>query len=163
MASSPDDREALRHLTPDDVDDAYKALMEGLRTTLPGVMVLFAFLLTIPVQVSFLSLTFDERTAYYIAFVSSAIAAILLIAPSAHQRVRAPQTGIRRRSARHLWFTVRMTIVGTAFFAVALGAATYLVTAIVLDQRLAAAVTALIVLLAAWAWFWLPAIQFEHD
>ena len=33
-----------------DVDDQFRAILEGLRTTLPGVQVLFAFLLTLPLQ-----------------------------------------------------------------------------------------------------------------
>ncbi len=35
------------------VDDRFRALLEGLRTTIPGVMVLFAFLLTVPLATSF--------------------------------------------------------------------------------------------------------------
>ena len=31
-----------------DVDDQFRSLMEGLRTTLPGVQVLFAFLVVLP-------------------------------------------------------------------------------------------------------------------
>lgn len=146
-----------------DVDDAFRALLEGLRTTLPGVMVLFAFLLTLPFQASFADLTSDEGVAFYTSFIASAIAVVLLIAPSAHQRLRAPQTGVKRRSRAHLEFTVRMTIVGTVAFAVALASAVYLVTALFLEQRAAAIGASLIAALVAWAWFYVPVVRFSRD
>nr|MDP9494734.1 DUF6328 family protein [Actinomycetota bacterium] len=62
-----------------DVDDAFRAFLEGLRTTLPGVQVLFAFLLILPLQESFHDLARAERVAFYIAFFGSALASILLI------------------------------------------------------------------------------------
>lgn len=146
-----------------DVDDAFRAILEGLRTTLPGVMVLFAFLLTIPFQAPFTDLTSDEGVAFYTSFFASAIAVVLLIAPSAHQRLRAPQTGVKRQSRAHLLFTVRMTIVGTVAFAVALASAVYLVTALFLEQRAAAVGTSLIAGLVAWAWFYVPLVRFSRE
>ncbi len=144
------------------VDDAFRAIMEGLRTTLPGVQVLFAFLLTLPFQQSFSSLSGVNKGAYLVAFFGSAIASILLIAPSAHQRIRAPFSGVRRRSRSDLAFTVGMTIAGTTVFAVALGAAVYLVTSIILDIPAAAFATAALATLVAWAWFYVPIVTFER-
>lgn len=106
-------------------------------------------------------MTTSEQTAFYVAFFGSATASILFIAPSAHQRLRAPRSGVHRRSREHLLFTVRMTIVGTAIFAIALGAAVYLVTAIVLAQAAAAVVTAVVATLVAWAWFYVPLVRFR--
>lgn len=146
-----------------DVDDAFRAILEGLRTTLPGVMVLFAFLLTIPFQTPFTDLTSDEGVAYYTSFFASAVAAVLLIAPSAHQRLRAPQSGVKRRSRAHLLFTVRMTIVGTVAFAVALASAVYLVTALVVEERAAAISAGVIAALVAWAWFYVPLVRFRRE
>ena len=123
--------DAPREEDGDEVDDAFRAVLEGLRTTLPGVQVLFAFLLTLPFLESFRSLPVSEKTAFYLAFFGSAVASILLIAPSAHQRIRAPISGVKRRSARHLQITVRITIIGTVVFAVALVAAVYLVSSLV--------------------------------
>lgn len=145
-----------------EVDDSFRAILEGLRTTLPGVQVLFAFLLTLPLQQSFASLTAAEKTMFFVAFFGSAIASVLLIAPSAHQRLRAPRSGVRRRSERDLAFTVRMTITGTLFFAFALAASVYLVTSIVLDVTYAAVGASAVGLLVAWAWFFVPLVTFER-
>ena len=146
-----------------DVDDAFRSVLEGLRTTLPGVQVLFAFLLTLPLQNAFSDLSTMERTAFYIAFFGSAVASVILIAPSAHQRLRAPVSGVRRHSPDHLRRTVKMTIVGTVIFAASLAAAVFLVSSIVLSSPLAALGTALIAALIAWAWFWVPLVSFRDS
>ena len=135
--------------------------MEGLRTTLPGVQVLFGFLLTLPLQGSFAGLGTTARIAYFLAFFGSAIASVLLIAPSAHQRLRAPATGVHRKSEAHLRYAIHMTIAGTAFFAVALAAAVFLVTLLVITSLYAAAGTAFIAGLVAWSWFYVPLRTFE--
>ena len=106
-----------------DVDDQFRSLMEGLRTTLPGVQVLFAFLLVLPLQAEFTGISDGEKIAYYVSFFGSAMASVLLIAPSAHQRLRAPMTGLERRSERHLDVAVNLGIAGTIIFAIALAAA----------------------------------------
>jgi len=159
--SDPHDRRAAQAMDSNDVDDAFRAVMEGLRTTLPGVQVLFGFLLILPLQAPFEGLSTTARTAYYVAFFGSAIATILLVAPSAHQRVRAPITGVRRRSERHLRFTVRMTIVGTVVFAISLTAAVFLVTLLVVTPLYAAIGAGVIALLASWSWFYVPLRVFE--
>lgn len=149
-------------LEPGEVDDAFRAVLEGLRTTLPGVQVLFAFLLTLPLQSAFSGLGASAQTAYFVAFSASALASALLIAPSAHQRIRAPATGVRRHSARHLAFAVWMTIAGTVAFAIALSAAVFLVTVLVLDSALAGVAAAVIAGLVAWAWFYVPLVTFKR-
>lgn len=144
------------------VDDAFRAILEGLRTTLPGVQVLFAFLLTLPLQQSFSSLSAPERAAFLVALFGSAAASILLIAPSVHQRIRAPRSGVPRRSEHDLRYTVYLTIAGTSVFAFALAAAVYLVTSIVLEAAHAATAAAAVSLLVAWAWFYVPMVTFER-
>lgn len=144
-----------------EVDDAFRAVLEGLRTTLPGVQVLFAFLLILPLQESFADLADSEQIAYYVAFFGSALASILLIAPSAHQRIRAPISGVRRRSARHLLITVRITIVGTIVFAVALAAAVYLASSLVLEGEISPLLaTIAVTALLGWSWFYVPLVTF---
>lgn len=154
--SDPDDR-------AQDVDDQFRALMEGLRTTIPGVMVLFSFLLVLPFQSSFLDLSSLNAVVFYVAFISSAVAAVLLIAPSVHQRVRAPMSGIRRRTMSHVMTATKLAIVGTVFFMVAVIAVVYLATALVADDVIAAIASALVAGVATWAWFYLPLVSFESE
>ncbi len=146
----------------DDVDDAFRSLLEGLRTSLPGVQVLFAFLLALPLQASFDDLGSAGKTSYLVAFVASALASVLLIAPSAHQRVRAPRSGVHRRSRRHLAFAVRLTIAGTVCLAVALAASVFLVAGALLPPGVAALSALVIAGLAAWSWFYVPIVTFRR-
>ncbi len=151
---------AARQRDPDEVDDEFRAVLEGLRTTLPGVQVLFAFLLILPFQPLFDDLTGVELKAFHIAFFGSALASILLIAPSAHQRIRAMISGVKRRSARHLRITVRITIVGTVVFAVALAASVYLVSSLVLTGTAALVATIVVTATLGWSWFYVPLVTF---
>jgi hypothetical protein len=77
-------------------DDTFRALMEGLRTTIPGVTVLFGFLLALPFQSDFGS-HLDRRSDHLRRRVplGRRWRAVLLIAPSVHQRVRGLMTGSR--------------------------------------------------------------------
>jgi hypothetical protein len=146
-----------------DVDDQFRSLMEGLRTTLPGVQVLFAFLLVLPLQAEFASITDLEKAAYYVSFFGSAMASVLLIAPSAHQRLRAPMTGIERRSERHLDVAVNLTIVGTIIFSIALAAAVFLISSLTLTNSVAISATIAVAAITAWSWFYIPLVAFRRS
>ncbi|MGA9277013.1 DUF6328 family protein [Ilumatobacter sp.] len=145
------------------VDDQFRSLMEGLRTSLPGIQVLFAFLLITPLQSAFSDFTDVERAAFAIAFYSSGVASVLLIAPSVHQRVRAPDSGLTRRSKRHLIWATWLAISGSIVMAVAVSATVYLVSSLVFDSVVAAGAAAGIAALLGWAWFYLPMVTFRHE
>lgn len=144
-----------------EIDDQFRSLMEGLRTTIPGVMVLFSFLLVLPLQSSFAEITTANTVVFYLAFSSSAISAVLLIAPSVHQRVRAPESGIKRQTWSHVLFATKLAIAGTVTFLIAISAVVYMVSSIVFSNPLAAAATAAIAGVAAWAWFFVPLVTFD--
>lgn len=146
-----------------DVDDQFRSLLEGLRTTLPGIQIITAFLLTLPLYDRFDEFSTAERWAYFVAFVSALASSILLMAPSAHQRLRSDERGVRRHSRRHLASAVRLTVGGTVGLAVALGAVAYLVSSLVMGTAVAAALTTVLGVLALWSWFYLPVVAFEDD
>lgn len=156
------DAEAEEH-SPEEVDDQFRALLEGLRTTIPGVMVLFSFLLILPMQTSFTELSAANRIVYYVAFGCAAISALLLIAPSVHQRVRGPISGIKRRSWSHVMYATKLAILGTVIFSVAIAAVVYVVTSLVFSDPVAIAATVVVVVVATWSWFYLPLIVFNRD
>ena len=62
-------------------------LLNELRVAMPGVQVLFGFLLTVPFQQGFERTTSSQRTIYTVALVAAAVASALLIGPSALHRV----------------------------------------------------------------------------
>lgn len=146
-----------------EVDDQFRALMEGLRTTLPGVQVLFGFLLALPLQASFADLEATQIWAYYIAFATAAVSSLLLIAPSVHQRVRSVRSGVHRRHLRHVIVAVWLTIAGSITFLISMVSSVYLVTELVLRTTWASVAVATTLGLGLWSWFYLPLISFARD
>ena len=75
---------------------------------MPGVQILFAFLLTVPFTQRFGDVTDFQRDVYLVALVAAGVASALLIAPTAYHRLT-----FRRGHKRHLVFTAnRWTIAG---------------------------------------------------
>lgn len=144
------------------VDDRFRSLMEGLRTTLPGAQVLVAFLLILPVQAEFGTLGTAELIVYYAAFASSMLASVLLIAPSVHQRIRSPVSGITRGTEAHVEVAVRLTIVGTVLLMIALSCVTYLVTSLITNDVAATAAAVVLTATAGYTWFYQPLISFDR-
>jgi hypothetical protein len=62
-------------------------LLNELRVALPGVQVLFAFLLTIPFAKGFPKTTALQRHVFFAALAASTLATVLLMAPSAYHRI----------------------------------------------------------------------------
>jgi Family of unknown function (DUF6328) len=62
-------------------------LLNELRVAMPGVQVLFGFLLTVPFQQRFAEVNAFQRTVYVVSLVAAACATALLIAPSAYHRM----------------------------------------------------------------------------
>lgn len=147
----------------EEIDDQFRALMEGLRTTIPGVMVMFSFLLVLPFQGEFVELATLDRVVYYVAFASAAVASVLLIAPSAHQRVRAPISGIKRTTMSHVMTATRLAIIGTGFFMVSIVAVVFMVSSLIVGSLLASISGALAAVLIVWAWLYIPLVRFKRD
>ena len=83
-------------------------LLNELRVALPGVQVLFAFLLTVPFTQRFATLTETQEDVYYVALLATAASALLLIAPSAHHRIN-----FRQQDKAYIVFLAnKLTIVG---------------------------------------------------
>lgn len=62
-------------------------LLNELRVALPGVQVLFAFLLAIPFAKGFATTTRFQRDVFFAALATAIVATILLMAPSAYHRI----------------------------------------------------------------------------
>ena len=146
-----------------DADEQFSALLEGLRATLPGVEVLFGFLLVLPFQQGFAKLDDVEKKLYAVALTSAGIALILLIAPSVHQRVRAPFSGLPRHHVSHVRIGAYLGIGGSVAGSVALIASTWLALTVVYGNGVAITLGVLVALLLAWSWFWIPLVNFNRD
>ena len=134
------------------LDRELMELLNELRVALPGIQVLFAFLFTVPFTQRFEDLSDLQRTTYFIAFLAAAAATVLLIAPSANHRIR-----WRERDKESLLRRANvMTIAGLAVLAVAMTAATFLVTDLLYEVPAASITAAGLAGAFAIAWCVLP-------
>jgi hypothetical protein len=127
-------------------------LLNELRIALPGVQILFAFLLTVPFSARFGDLTAFQRDVYYLTLVATALSAACLIAPSAAHRLRF------HRGERE-WIVEsanRLMIAGLAFLAGALGGSVLLITDVMFDGARVWIYTAAVVLCIVGLWFLRP-------
>lgn len=123
-------------------------LLNELRVALPGVQVLFAFLLIVPFQQRFVTITDLDRGLYFVAFLATTLACVLLIAPTTYHTIRYEH----RDKASLIEYGERMLIAGTIFLGVAIVTVAFLIANVLYGSALAAVATAF---LAAWlVWFW---------
>jgi Kef-type K+ transport system membrane component KefB len=129
-------------------------LLQELRVVLPGVQVLLAFLLTAPFQQRFAQLPGSLRNAFFAAIACATMATALLIAPSAHHRMRW-RTGEKDRLLR---IANREAIWGTVFLAAAVVLALYVITNVLFASWIAVVTAMLAVAVFVWLWYALPLV-----
>jgi Family of unknown function (DUF6328) len=99
-------------------------LLQELRVALPGVQVLFAFLLAVPFQQNFTKISEFEKKVYFATLLLTALSAALLIAPSAYHRI----TFRYQQKHRLVFVANRLAIAGLAALALAMTCAILLIT-----------------------------------
>jgi hypothetical protein len=99
-------------------------LLQELRVALPGVQVLFAFLLAVPFQQNFTKISEFEKRVYFATLLLTALSAALLIAPSAYHRL----TFRYQQKYRLVFISNRLAIAGLATLALAMTCAIMLIT-----------------------------------
>ena len=106
------------------LDRNLSELLQELRVALPGVQVLFAFLLAVPFQQGFTQITGFQEKAYFATLLCTAISAALLISPTAYHRLN-----FRRQKKKELVIVSnRLVIAGMTFLALAMTGAVMLIT-----------------------------------
>src|SRR6266508_4625216 len=113
-----------------DLDRELIELLNELRVALPGVQVLFAFLLIVPFSNGWNNVTEVQRYVYFVAFLCAAAASAFLIAPSVIHRLR-----WREGDKEHLLVTAnRLAITGAVFLAAGMTATVFLITDVLFDN-----------------------------
>ena len=127
-------------------------LLNELRVALPGVQVLFAFLLAIPFASGFPKLSELDRDVYFAALIATMVSTALLITPSAYHRFL-----FRKHDKEKLLETSnRLTIAGLGALAVAMTCALFVITDFLFNWPMTITVTALTALLFGFFWYALP-------
>jgi amino acid transporter len=127
-------------------------LLNELRVALPGVQVLFAFMLAVPFANGFPKLSSLDRDIFFVAFIATALSTVLLIAPSSYHRLRWRQ----HDKERMLVLSNRLTIAGLALLAAAITCTVFVITDFLFHHAWAAFFTALVALAFLVFWYGLP-------
>jgi hypothetical protein len=127
-------------------------LLNELRVALPGVQVLFAFLLTLPFTTGWEQISATDRRVYYAAVLLTAASVALLMAPTAHHRIR-----FRDHVKEHMLQVVnKLAIGGLALLAAALTCVLWLIGDVVYGSTWAAWTAAALGGGMAVLWFVVP-------
>ena len=139
----------------EDFDRELDEILSELRVLLPGVAVLFGFLLTVPFSSRFPNLPDLDRDVYFVGFVASALALVCLAGETAYHRLRGKPYDKRRliRLATH------EAIAGLVCLGVALIAVVFLVADVLFAGGLTVAVTVAVAMVAAVLWFVVPLLD----
>jgi Family of unknown function (DUF6328) len=134
-------------------------LLNELRFALPGVQILFAFLLTVPFSFRFDKLTLFQRDIYYVTLLATAVSTACLIAPSAAHRLR-----FHRRDRNWLIESANaLTIAGLVALAVAITCAVTLITDMLFDGVLVWIYSGALALVVAGLWFARPLLRGDES
>lgn len=148
-----DERDSGRDETEEErLDRNLGELLQELRVALPGVQVLFAFLLAVPFQKGFEEVTEFQKQVYFATLLLTAISATMLISPSAYHRV----TFRYQQKRRLVFYANRFAIIGLAFLALAMTGAILLITDVLFSTAAAIVAAALALCVFSFFWFVLP-------
>jgi Family of unknown function (DUF6328) len=151
---------ARRHETEEErLDRNMDELLQELRVALPGIQVLFAFLLVVPFQQGWETVTGFEETVYYVTLLVTATSTVCLIAPTARHRMRF-------RELDKEWIVKSsnaLAIVGLALMGAAICGAILLITSVVYDGTLIRVVPTALAAAVLWFWFGAPLMRELRD
>jgi len=124
-------------------------LLNELRVALPGVQVLFAFLLAVPFSTGFRKVTHFEKVTFFVSLLATAVSSALLIAtPSFHRlRFRVEDKG------RIVLLGNKLSVAGFFFLAVAMIAAVLMVSTFLFGRTIGIATAASSGALIAVLWY----------
>ena len=152
------DREP-RERSKEELDQEWGELVEEHRLAMPGVQVLFGFLLILPFQNRFRELSTQQEYVYFSALLCATVAIVLLISPTAAHRIRWRQSDkevLLRRATR-------TAIAATVFMAASMTGSVYLITDYLFGEPATAIVTAIVAALFAGFWYVLPVVRRLRD
>lgn len=134
-------------------------LLNEIRVALPGVQVLFAFLLTVPFTQAFGDLSQLHRKVFFTGFLAAAGATAFLIAPTAYHRIRFRE-GDKEQMLR---IANTLAIIGTVFLAIAINCVVFLITDILFGGFVTALVTVVTAGLFFVLWYGIPGYRQLRD
>jgi len=136
----------------EDLDRELIELLNELRVTLPGVQVLFAFLLIVPFSQRFDEINDLQKYAYLVALTFTALGSAFLIAPTPYHRIRWRD----QDKDAMLRLANRLALAGTVCVAIAMPCALFFVTDFLFKSPVPALLAALVIGVIVTFWYALP-------
>jgi Family of unknown function (DUF6328) len=134
-------------------------LLQELRVALPGVQILFAFLLTVPFAQGFARVTDFQKNLFFATLMCTALSTACLIAPTATHRLR-----FHKRDRKYVIDVAhKLTIAGLAFLALAILGAVALITDLLYDGAARWIWPALVAVVIVVLWFLRPLLRSDSS
>jgi hypothetical protein len=146
---------------PETFSDEWARFINELRLVLPGVQLLFGFLVTVPFTAKFSTLSLASRHAYFAAFLSATLATAFLVAPAVYHRMHWRRNV--RDKERMFRLCNRLAIVGIVLLAVAMIVSMAVLSTMIFEPALAWLLTIAAAGVFGWLWFGLPLFYRERD
>jgi hypothetical protein len=152
MTENPSEREETEQ---ERLDRQLNQLLNELRVAMPGVQVLFAFLLAVPFQQRFGQVTDFQKNVYFVTLLAAAAASALFIAPTAYHRLMFQA----RDKPRLVALSSKFALAGLVALAIAINGALLLVTDVLFDGTAVIATAAVAATLYIGLWFVLGLVR----
>ena len=137
------------------LDRQLDQLLTELRVAMPGVQVLFAFLLAVPFQQRFTTVTDFQQDVYFVTLLAAAAASALFIAPTAFHRLI-----FKSRDKPYLIaVSSKLAVAGLGCLAIAMNGAVLLVTDVLFDGAIVVLTVAITAVLYIGLWFVLGIVR----
>ena len=137
------------------LDRELNQLLNELRVAMPGVQVLFAFLLAVPFQQGFAKVTEFQRTVFFVTLLAAAAASALFIAPTAYHRLMFRE----RDKPRLILISSQLAVGGLVCLAIAMNGAVLLVTDVLFEDTTVIVTVVLMATLYGGLWFALALLR----
>jgi hypothetical protein len=134
-------------------------LLNELRVALPGVQVLFAFLLAVPFSNGYQRITQFQKNVFFVTLIATSISTACFIVPTAYHRLN-----FRNREKDRILFTSnKFSIAGIMFLAISMIGVIVLVTDVIYSEAAAVVTGVLALVLFGGLWLVLPLIRRAQD
>jgi hypothetical protein len=134
-------------------------LLNELRVALPGVQVLFAFLLAVPFSAGYNRITSFQKDVFFVTLCATAISTACFIVPTAYHRINFRQ----REKERILLTSNKFSVAGLMFLAISMIGVVVLITDVIYSDTAAVVAGVSAALLFGGLWALLPIVRREDD
>ena len=129
-------------------------LLNELRIALPGVQMLFGFMLAVPFSQRFSTISDRQQALYYTAFLTTAAATVCFITPASFHRI----IWERGMKGRMLHIASALAIAGTVFLGLSMACVVAFLTSVLYDSPAAAVAGGAVAGAITILWFAVPLV-----